>query len=495
MAFRGVWASLSLCLFAWPAAGQWPSDPMVNVALCNADGYQAGNGLIVVPSANGGAIAAWQDDRDADNDIYAQRVNCHGETQWAPDGVPVCTAAGTQSWLQGVSDGAGGAILVWIDLRDGEADIYAQRIDPDGSPMWPVGSPSLDGVPVCTSAEIQTWAQVVSDGAGGAIVTWEHGGAPNDLHAQRINPDGEIQWPAGSPSGEGVVVTDADGVQIWARMVADGVGGAIVVWTDGRNNPTTNYDIYAQRIDGTGITQWPGDAPISVHDGAQTYPAIAADGLGGAFIAWFDRRPPSYAEVWAQYVDALAAAQWPTNGIVLNDTALDGQHGLRGVGEGQGTATFVWEDLRTYATTGKDLYAQRLSAGGPVWRAGGVAVSAAPADQRDPAIGSPRAGSVVMAWTDYRGGVTSPDVYALEALDGSSFSRPVNGLAVSTADHGQWSPVVGTSGMGDAVLVWADSRNLTTGVDVYAQGVFATVIFADGFESGNWGDWDSSTPY
>jgi len=100
---------------------------------------------------------------------------------------------------------------------------------------------------------------------------------------------------------------------------------------------------------------------------------------------------------------------------------------------------------------------------------------------------------VVIAWVDARSGVTTPDIYALEILDGSSFSGPPDGRAVCTADYGQWKPVVGSSGMGDAVLVWADSRNVATGADIYAQGVFLTVIFVDGFESGDMTAWDSST--
>jgi hypothetical protein len=485
MTTRRPWALLTLCLIASPAAGQWPADPMVNVALCNAEGSQADNGLIAVPSINGGTIAAWQDNRDSDYDIYAQRLSSIGETQWPDDGVPVCTAAGMQLALQGVSDGAGGAILVWVDLRDGEADIYAQRIDPDGNLMWPVGSPSVDGVPVCATAEHQTWINVVSDGSGGAIVTWEHGVSPGDIHAQRLDSNGELQW--GSDSG--VVVSDAAGVQQWSRIVSDGAGGAILVWTDGRNNPSTSYDIYAQRIDATGGTQWAGDLPVCTLTQAQTYPAIAADGFGGAFMAWFDNE-----EIWAQHVNSSGVPQWAANGILINDSALDSQHTLRGVGSGVGSAIFVWQDLRNYPTTGRDLYAQSLSTGGPAWTAGGVVISQASGDQRDPAIASPRGGSVVIAWVDGRSGVTTPDIYALEILDGSSFNGPPDGLAVCTAEYGQWKPVVGTSGLGDAVLVWADSRNIATGADIYAQGVFLAVVFADGFESGDASAWSSSTP-
>ena len=44
--------------------------------------------------------------------------------------VPLCTAAGDQLSPTIVSDGAGGAIVVWQDSRSGSAnpDVYAQRV-------------------------------------------------------------------------------------------------------------------------------------------------------------------------------------------------------------------------------------------------------------------------------------------------------------------------------------------------------------------------------
>ena len=159
--FFGVF--LALC-FIVPMVGSWPTDPLVNVPLCTAVGNQGGNGPAVVPSIDGGAIVAWRDERFADYDIYTQRVDGQGFVQWTVDGLPVCNLAEIQMNVKGISDGAGGAIFVWSDMRDGEADVYAQRIDVDGQPMWPVGSPSLDGVPVSDSPEYQTFVMIVSDG-------------------------------------------------------------------------------------------------------------------------------------------------------------------------------------------------------------------------------------------------------------------------------------------------------------------------------------------
>ena len=56
---------------------------------------------------------------------------------------PISTAAWYQESPQSVSDGAGGAIITWQDSRSGQfKDIYAQRINSAGVWQW-----TAQGVP------------------------------------------------------------------------------------------------------------------------------------------------------------------------------------------------------------------------------------------------------------------------------------------------------------------------------------------------------------
>src|SRR5688572_12018290 len=103
--------------------------------------------------------------------------------QWQPNGTPLCTARGDQ-WLPTmVSDGAGGAIVVWNDQRNGR-DIYAQRVSGAGIAQW-----APDGVPLYSGLNVIAGEpSMVSDGAGGAIVTWYDRRNGNfDVYAQRVN--------------------------------------------------------------------------------------------------------------------------------------------------------------------------------------------------------------------------------------------------------------------------------------------------------------------
>ncbi len=56
---------------------------------------------------------------------------------WLPDGTPLCVLAGDQSGAHTVSDGGQGAIVVWVDGRDGAgADVYAQRLNASGKAQF-----------------------------------------------------------------------------------------------------------------------------------------------------------------------------------------------------------------------------------------------------------------------------------------------------------------------------------------------------------------------
>jgi hypothetical protein len=62
-------------------------------------------------------------------------VNAAGAVQWTTDGMALCTAAGDQGLPAIVSDGAGGAFVTWEDARSGNFDIYAQRVHQGLAPV------------------------------------------------------------------------------------------------------------------------------------------------------------------------------------------------------------------------------------------------------------------------------------------------------------------------------------------------------------------------
>jgi hypothetical protein len=241
----------------------WATD---GVPICTTKWGQESPRL--VSDRTGGAIITWSDGRSDNWKIYAQRVDASGAVQWDTNAVAICSAAEDQSRPHLISDGAGGAILTWDDDR---GDIYAQRIDASGTVLW-----DTDGVAICTATGSQWCPQLVPDGTGGAIIAW--GG--REIRAQRVNSSGEVLW-----DNNGVVVCPPWDEQ-WAgpQLVSDGAGGAIITWQDYRNG-YAHIDIYAQKVDASGTVQWDTNGvAICTAIGNQDYPQLASDGSGGAII-------------------------------------------------------------------------------------------------------------------------------------------------------------------------------------------------------------------
>ncbi|MBI3802617.1 MAG: IPT/TIG domain-containing protein [Nitrospirae bacterium] len=434
----------------------WTKENPENVPLATAANDQLYPQMVSDGSA--GAMIAWADFRNgATADIYAQRVDGSGAPQWAADGIPISTAPNNQSFPQLVSDGSGGAILVWEDNRSGNYNIYAQRINRDGAIQW-----TANGIPISSAANAQQSPQLIPDGAGGAIIVWLdfRNGATSDLYAQRVNAAGVVQWAA-----DGIPVSTAANAQQFHQLIADGAGGAIVVWQDHRS--VTNADVYAQRINGDGAAQWTADGlPISVAANHQQNPRLVSDGAGGALIVWQDGRSGTD-KIYAQRVNPAGAVQWSADGIPVSTTA-HAQSAPQVVSDGAGGALITWQD-------GTDINAQRVSgAGAAQWAPGGVVLSAAADAQSFPRIASDGTGGAIVTWSDRRSG-THYDLYIQRINSGGTVQWTADGVALSTAANDQSSGAATApaqiipDGSGGAIVAWQDNRNGTW--DIYAQGI------------------------
>lgn len=382
------------------AAGNivWAGD---GVPICKQTGDQINPRLL--PDGAGGAFVVWDDARTSPTDlnIFAQRVNSLGVNLWATGGVQVCGAANNQRLGAVSPNGLGGVLVAWVDERAGaaSADIYAQRLTAAGAPQW-----AANGVAVCAATGIQRDPAVVTDTQGGAIVTWRDERTEVDIFAQRVNELGVAQWAA-----NGIAISAATGTQDSPVMIPDGSGGAVIAWTDSRG---ADQDVFAQRVTSAGAVVWAANG-VSVISAAanQRAPRLCTDGAGGAIVVWEDTQLIGDVNVYAQRLGAAAGAQlWlPGTGVAVC-LAPTNQLAPAIAADPVGGAVVAWSDDRN--GTGTDVYAQHLQPGGTVlWNADGVRLCDATGVQDRPDVVADGSGGASVSWRDYRN-TSYSDVYA-----------------------------------------------------------------------------------
>ncbi len=432
-----------------PLHAYWQED---GVPICTATGDQDDSQII--PDGTGGAIITWHDTRSGNYDIYARRIDEFGSVQWTADGEAISTAINNQTYPQLVSDGAGGAIICWDENRSGNYDIYAQRIDAAGTVQW-----TADGVAICTATAGQYFPELITDGAGGAIITWQDTRSGDyDIYAQRIDAAGSVQWTA-----DGVAICTATADQSRPLITSDNSGGAIITWHDNRSG---NPDIYAQRIDSAGSVQWIADGrAICTATGYQEYPRLTSDGIGGAIITWTDTRSGNY-DIYAQRVNVNGIVQWTVDGEAIC-AASGSQYEPQICSDNSEGAIITWYDYRS--ASDNDIYAQRIiSSGTTAWGTDGKAIIAETNDQWYPQIIPDDLGGAIITWYDYRSG-NDYDVYAQKVDDNGNIQWAASGVAISTETGNQRDPQVASDGAGGAIVTLIDQRSGNK--DIYAQRV------------------------
>ncbi len=403
-----------------------------------------------VSDGAGGAIVAWYDDN---YDILVQRIDPYGRALWTPGGVPVCTASNGRWEARIASDGAGGAIVAWKDYRSGNFDIYAQRVNASGTPQW-----TADGVAICTHSATQRFHSVAPDGAGGAIVAWQDNrNGDYDVYAQRVNANGVPQWTA-----NGVPVCVAAWDQFEIQMLPRNAGGVFVTWSDMRGGYP---DIYYNVLDAGGSTAFgPSANALATTASSEGYARMAPDGLGGAIVAWSDGSTGSE-NILAQRINGDGAMLWAMGGITVCADPGE-QRGARIVSDGAYGAIISWTDSRR-GYGAYDIYAQRVnSSGAPLWTTDGVAVVVRDSGIDISDVVSDGRGGAILAWYDERYGEADIFCQRIDSYGGTYWIW--GGAPVCVMDNAQYASSLVGDGDAGAIVAWYDYRNGMY-ADIYAQ--------------------------
>jgi len=425
----------------------------------------------------------------------------HAQAAWPTDPATNLLISGSrhrQIRARMAPDMSGGALIMWQDYRiDTGGDLYAARALADGTLPW-----TTFGKAITTGPAWVYEIDVASDGAGGALVGWKNPGST--AHVQRFDAQGAALWGAnGVLLGSGVSSINGD----YVHVVDDGLQGAIVVWR-------SVNDIVAQRVDAAGNLMWgPSPLPICTAPGIQYSPTIAADGQGGAFLAWSDYRGGIVSEGYAQHVDAAGTVSWAVDGILIFTGPSPQDHTAEILVDGAGGAFFATGELKRIDANGQvmwgpvairtsgtgrqrlapdgaggvfisiddyevdnDVYAQRFdAAGNRPWGPNGVPVCTAVGVQLLSQLVSDGSGGMYMVWEDARLGFGNKDVFGQRLDAAGNRLWATNGIPICTAIEDQIEPCLVRSGAGGMIVAWTDERHIgaIAAEDIYAQHVDA----------------------
>ncbi len=446
---------VAAALMTSPARAFWSNDPSVNTAVCALPSTQLGPEI--ASDGAGGVFVVWWDNRaGASNyDIWGQHYDALGTALWPPDGKLLVGGPGIEGAPRIHPDGAGGLLMVYAHAPAGSPgivlDLQAQRFDPSGNPLWPAA-----GVPLLTASQEVYEIVVCDDGANGLVAAWTDARVPanRNLFARRVEAGGTPMWTAG-----GLVVGGAAGTERDPELVADGSGGVYLLWVDARGAGT---DIYLDHISSAGTLRYGSNGlAVCTAAGDQTALSAIADGQGGVIAAWSDGRV-AQSDVHAQRITPSGSA-WTLNGaVVVATTGFQTSPSL--VSDGDGGAFVAWGDSRT-STLG--VYAQRMTRFGiPFWAANGVPLSVGIGAQQ-PILVSDGQGGFIAVFHDFRH--PSLSLYAQRVNVNGVTQWTTHGVPVTTAPDDQNYHSVVADGAGSAIVVWEDFRRDGSDVDVYAQ--------------------------
>lgn len=401
---------------------QWPDDNYTGVLIDEFTSMVQEYSVRVVHDGAGGAILAWEDNRNDAADIYAQHVTSAGVVDWAQP-LAVTAVTGSQSGITSDTDGNGNMLCAWNDARDpGNDDIYAAKITPTGQLPW-----GVNGARVCNIAGRQNQVKLCPDGHGGCYLAWrdERGGADVNLYMQRLDGNGESYWANG-----GVVLCNAPADQEQVRVAQSSNGstqdGCVAVWLDKRENGLID-EVYCQKIAPDSSLMWGalglkvcGDAGPSGTGNQRVSARLTSDLQGGAVIAWEDTRD-------------------------VSDNVLKA-----------------------------DLYAARVNAGGSlIWGdgEGGVEVCIEEGPQFSPVLRVDDGDGVFVIWSDKRTGSQSLRYQNLNLTDGTETLQHCGVEVVAGLDGDAVNPrtIDMTIYRGRVGIVWEDNRHGIAGRALYYQ--------------------------
>lgn len=400
-------------------------------------GYQASP---AVAASDSGYLVVF----DAPDDITGQRVGTDGALQGQPltisapldDQKLPAIAYNTQD---------GEYLVVWHDNRSGNADIWGQRLDLDGSLLG-------ENFAITSDASGQLFPTVAyNPGVNRYLVVWEDRRTDADIYGRQIEADGTFT------DAEFVVAAAGSTARRTPRIAFNPVPDPnefLVVYT----YEAENDNVRAQRVLASGSTAG-GEIDVATGATEQNYPDVVTrvpeGGGGGAYLVVWRENDGGQRDVRGQRVSQSGA---PLGSPLDLCTQADSQWTPRvAYSPDADHYLVVWPDDRDSATQARNIYGRRVGGAGVLKDE--LAISTAAEAQAHLAVtyGS-GLGNWIVAWDDDRQAGTAPDLYA-QQVSGSGALVDANDPIFVYSGWQQFPAVAWAGDEAQGLAVWEDGRN------------------------------------
>ncbi|MCD6498938.1 MAG: DUF4114 domain-containing protein [Deltaproteobacteria bacterium] len=423
----------------------------------------AANSIQVDLAADGNNVyVVWLDTRNGNADIY-YACSSDGGVTWSAD-LRLDTGSSDSVKPRVFADPSGWVYVVYTDFRTGgDRDIYFRRAAGCGA--------AFDAEKRLDTGNVDSLnLDLTADGAGRVAVVWEDfvegSGNTNPQHNVYLAASSDHGQTFTSPLRVNQVPSDPTHALASLPRVAIGQSGRILVtWMDQRDGAA---DIYLNSTDdmatfGTSDLRLDTDAAGAA---ASKYPRMGTDGAGHVYVIWQDLRRVPYSDIYlARSVDN--GTSW------LADRQVDSDKGDANSYEpsfalGQtGTLYMAWQDFREGLPMIR--VASSIDYGATIRSS--VRASAGPGYVSDVQLAS-GGSKVFVAFADDRDGLR--DIYLNYSLDSGLNFQPADVRLDGASPPGSaesFSPRLMTDGATDGYVVWVDTRTDDVHGDIYFNAV------------------------
>jgi hypothetical protein len=388
-------------------------------------------------------LVVWDEYSGTAADVYGARISADG-VNLDPDPIPISAAAEEQE-LSSVASNGTTFLATWEDERSGELEVYASRIDGDGTVLDP------QGIRISPVPNAQ-WDPSVASNGDQYLVAWSDA-TEDRVYGSRVSAAGVVLDPDGIQISRATPTAAEYSETIWAGE------NYVVVWTD-----WVGDDAAGSRVTTEGQVLDPESIRYGVSTNEQSAGGIASDGEN-SFAVWTDFRAGLSGDIYG--------ARIGPDGTTLDGTGIL----ISGLPTGQARPTVAWDGQNflvvwvDWRSGSQQLYGARVTPAGVVLDPGGILVVPTPGTNSSVQIAASDENFLVVwhppSLSEVRGTRVSPDGVVLD-LTGFLIS---NGSGTGARD-GQvaW-------GAGNYLVTWAQGPYYEG--DVYASRVTTSGVVLD----------------